>query len=194
MYFSWPKKWKSLFYRKTSQRAIMVTSWSVSKQGDRPPLSCPDDNDEHLTNNSNSNLYLSLPRSPGHWPVATGDWVTRLHNIIIISVAALHLSISSTPGQGCFVQAAADLSIVVNCSNSSFFVRLKYCAGHQRGSERGDDGKMFTDKIQIKSLHHSLVVTARQSAPQTISIKIINTQNQARADKIVNLSQCAGKW
>ena len=128
----------------------MVTSWSVSKQGDRPSLSCPDDNDEHLTNNSNSNLYLSLPWSPGHWPVATGDWVTRLHNIIIISIIALHLSISSTPGQGCFVQAAADLSIVVNCSNSLFFVRLKYCAGHQRGSERGDDGKMFTDKIQIK--------------------------------------------
>ena len=134
--------------------------------------------------------YLG-PQDTDQWPL---DWVTRLHNIIIISVAALHLSISSTPGQGCFVQAAADLSIVVNCSNSLFFVRLKYCAGHQRGSERGDDGKMFTDKIQIKSLHHSLLVTARQSAPQTISIKIINTQNQARADKIVNLPQRAGKW
>ena len=162
MYFSWPKKWKSLFYRKTAQRAIMVTSWSVSKQGDRPMLSCP------VLMMMMNTWQTTAPvtcichyrGSPGHWPAATGDWVTRLHNIIIISVAALHLSISSSPGQGCVVQAGADLSIVVNCPNSLFFVHLKYCAGHQRGRERGDDGKMFTDKIQIKYLHHSLVVTS----------------------------------
>ena len=140
---------------------IMVT-WSVSKQGDRPMLSCP------VLMMMMNTWQTTAPvtcichyrGSPGHWPAATGDWVTRLHNIIIISAATLHLSTSSTPGQGCFVQAGADLSIVVNCSNSLFFVHLKYCAGHQRGRERGDDGKMFTDKIQIKYLHHSLAVTS----------------------------------
>ena len=139
-------------YRKTAQRAIVVKSWSVSKQGNRPTLSCPVLMMMMNTWQTTATVtcICHYRGSPGHWPVATGDWVTRLHNIIIISVAALHLSISSTPGQGCFVQAGADLSIVVNCPNSLFFVHLKYCAGHQRGSERGNDGKMFTDKIQIK--------------------------------------------
>ena len=35
-------------------------------------LSCPDDDDEHLTNNSTSNLYLSLPRVPG--TLTSGHW------------------------------------------------------------------------------------------------------------------------
>ena len=77
---------------------IMVT-WSVSKQGDRPMLSCP------VLMMMMNTWQTTAPvtcichyrGSPGHWPAATGDWVTRLHNIIIISAAALSISPSPAP-------------------------------------------------------------------------------------------------
>ena len=89
---------------------IMVT-WSVSKQGDRPMLSCP------VLMMMMNTWQTTAPvtcichyrGSPGHWPAATGDWVTRLHNIIIISVAALHLQ---HPGPGLFCPSWCWL---VNC-------------------------------------------------------------------------------
>ena len=90
---------------------IMVT-WSVSKQGDRLTLSCPDDDDEHLTNNSTSNLYLSLPRVPGtltsgHWRLS--DKTPQHHHYQCCCPPSLHLQ---HPGPGLFCPSWCWL---VNC-------------------------------------------------------------------------------
>ena len=63
-------------------------------------LSCPDDDDEHLTNNSTSNLYLSLPRVPGtltsgHWRLS--DKTPQHHHYQCCCPPSLHLQ---DPGPG----------------------------------------------------------------------------------------------
>ena len=75
-------------------------------------LSCPDDDDEHLTNNSNSNLYLSLPRVPGtltsgHWRLS--DKTPQHHHYQCWCPPSLHLQ---HPGPGLFCPSWCWL---VNC-------------------------------------------------------------------------------
>ena len=75
-------------------------------------LSCPDDDDEHLTNNSTSNLYLSLPRVPGtltsgHWRLS--DKTPQHHHYQCCWPPSLHLQ---HPGPGLFCPSWCWL---VNC-------------------------------------------------------------------------------
>lgn len=75
-------------------------------------LSCPDDDDEHLTNNSTSNLYLSLPRVPGtltsgHWRLS--DKTPQHHHYQCCCPPSLHLQ---HPGPGLFCPSWCWL---VNC-------------------------------------------------------------------------------
>ena len=75
-------------------------------------LSCPDDDDEHLTNNSNSNLYLSLPRVPGtltsgHWRLS--DKTPQHHHYQCCCPPSLH---RQHPGPGLFCPSWCWL---VNC-------------------------------------------------------------------------------